>query len=270
MLLAIDAGNTNFTFAVYDSMGAMVQSWRCQTNPLRTGDEYAAWLYPLLSMKNIEVADIDDVIVSSVVPEANMHLRHFCETAFGLNPMMVGDPDLDLGLVIALERPSEVGADRLADAVAVLNDYHPPAIVIDFGTATTFEVINGKREYRGGVIAPGVNLSMRALQMAAAKLPRVPVARTDTVIGQDTVTAMQSGIFWGYVSLIEGMVQRIAGEMGEKPFVIATGGLSGLFCGSIRCIDAVDEDLTLRGLLHIYNRNRTASLRANPLTAARA
>ena len=253
MLLAIDAGNTNFTFAVYGRDGQMAHSWRCRTDPLRTADEYAAWFFQLLSMKGLRLDAIHDAIISSVVPDANFHLQLFCRQTLGVEALMV-TAQMDLGLTIALDRPAEIGADRLVNAVAVLRDYKTPAIVIDFGTATTFDVINGKGEYCGGAIAPGANLSMSALHMAAAKLPKISVQKTQSVIGHDTVSAMQSGVYWGYVGLIEGMVRRIAEELGEKPFVIATGGLAGLFAESIECIDKTDEDLTLRGLMYIYLR----------------
>ncbi len=256
MLLAIDAGNTNFTFAVYEQDGRMAQSWRCRTDAGRTADEYAAWIFQLLSMHGLQLGQIKDAIISSVVPDANFHLKQFCRKTLGIEASMVGDPDVDLGLVINLEKPGEVGADRLVNAVAVLRDYKTPAIVIDFGTATTFDVINGRGEYAGGVIVPGIHLSMSALQAAAAKLPKVQVGKTRSVIGRNTVEAMQSGVYWGYAGLIEGLVRRITEELGETPFVIATGGLAGLFAEEVPCIDKTDEDLTLRGLLYIYDRNK--------------
>ncbi len=257
MLLAIDAGNTNFTFAVYDDAGTMIQSWRCRTDAGRTADEYAAWIAQLLSMHGLQLGQIGDAIISSVVPDANFHLKQFCRKTLGVEPLLVGDPGLETGLTIAVDRPGEVGADRLVNAVAVIRDYKTPAIVIDFGTATTFDVINGSGAYCGGVIVPGIQLSMGALHAAAAKLPKVQVAKTDKVIGRNTVDAMQSGVYWGYTGLIEGLARRIEGEMGEgKPTVIATGGLAGLFAGDVSCIDQTDDDLTLRGLLYIYDRNK--------------
>ncbi len=252
MLLAIDAGNTNFTFAVYRD-GSMVQSWRCRTDASRTADEYAAWFFQLLSLHGLRLTDITDAIIGSVVPDANFHLQTFCRDTLKIEAVMV-TAQMDLGLKIALDRPSEIGADRLVNAVAVLRDYKAPAIVIDFGTATTFDVINGKGEYCGGAIAPGAALSMNALHMAAAKLPKIPVQKTQSVIGRDTVSAMQSGVYWGYVGMIEGMVRRIAEELGEKPFVIATGGLARLFSDNVPCIDKIDDNLTLRGLLYIYEK----------------
>jgi type III pantothenate kinase len=254
MLLAIDAGNTNFTFAVF-SEAAMAQSWRVRTEPGRTADEYAAWFSQLLALHGLKLSDIDAAIISSVVPDANFNLLQFCRKTLKVEALLVGDPTVDLGLTVNIDRPSEVGADRLVNAVAVLRDYKPPAIVIDFGTATTFDVINAKGEYSGGAIAPGIDLSMKALHMAAAKLPRITVRKPQSVIGRDTVGAMQSGVFWGYAGLIEGMVRRMGEEMGGKPLVIATGGLASLFAGQVDCINKTDNDLTLRGLLYIYERN---------------
>ena len=254
MLLAIDAGNTNFTFAVFRE-GAMVQSWRCRTDAGRTADEYAAWIFQLLSIHGLQLSDITDAIISSVVPDANFHLIRFCQKTLNIEPMLVS-ASMDLGLKIKLNNPQEVGADRLVNAVAVIKDYSVPAIVIDFGTATTFDVIDGQVAYCGGAIAPGVNLSMKALQMAAAKLPKIAVQKTEAAIGRNTVDAMQSGVYWGYAGMIEGLVGRMAKELGEEPFVIATGGLASLFAGSVDCIDKTDDDLTLRGLLYIYNRQK--------------
>ncbi len=254
MLLAIDAGNTNFTFAVFRD-GAMVQSWRCRTDAGRTADEYAAWIFQLLSIHKLQLEDITDAIISSVVPDANFHLIQFCKKTLHVEPLLVSAA-LDLGLKIKLNNPNEIGADRLVNSVAVLKDYKVPAIVIDFGTATTFDVIDGQGAYCGGSIAPGVNLSMTALQMAAAKLPKITVQKTDAAIGRNTVDAMQSGVYWGYAGMIEGLVKRMADELGEKPFVIATGGLANLFAGSVDCINKTDDDLTLRGLFYIYDRQK--------------
>lgn len=254
MLLAIDAGNTNFTFAVFRD-GEMLQSWRCRTDAGRTADEYAAWIFQLLSIHSLKLDDITNAIISSVVPDANFHLIHFCQKTLGIEPLLVSAAT-DLGLKIKLNNPQEIGADRLVNAVAVIRDYRVPAIVIDFGTATTFDVIDAQGGYCGGAIAPGVNLSMQALQMAAAKLPRVAVQKTSAAIGRNTVDAMQSGVYWGYAGMIEGLVKRMMHELGESPFVIATGGLASLFAGSVDCIDKTDDDLTLRGLFYIHDRQK--------------
>lgn len=254
MLLAIDAGNTNIVFAVYDG-DARIQSWRCKTDAARTADEYAALLMQLLPAANLTFKHIREAIIASVVPEANFHLRRLCEQYFHCPVQVVGSDPLDLDIAIDLLKPEEIGADRIVNAVAVKQCYRAPAIVVDFGTATTFDVIDGNNTYRGGAIAPGVNLSMNALHSAAAKLPRIGIKRPQSVIGNDTVSAMQSGIYWGYIGLIEGMIQRIGVEMEGKPFVIATGGLAPLFASGTTLIETTDEDLTLKGLVHIHKAN---------------
>ncbi len=253
MLLAIDAGNTNIVFAVYDGE-TQRHVWRCQTNSGRTADEYSAWLRQLFAQDELGFGTITDTILCSVVPDANFHLVQLCRKTFGCDPYIVSHETVMLD--IRLDKPSEIGADRLVNAVAVAQRYSMPAVVIDFGTATTFDVIDSRGAYLGGVIAPGVNLSMEALHMAAAKLPKVDIRKTQSVIGTDTVSAMQSGIYWGYVGMIEGTLARIAAELDGKPAVIATGGLADLFADTVPAIDTVDKDLTLRGLLHIYQGSR--------------
>lgn len=253
MLLAIDAGNTNTVFAVYkgDTLSA---SWRCQTAAARTADEYAAFIDGLFRHGGIEWKSIKHVIVSSVVPEANFHLRRFTQKYLNTDPLFVDNTMA--GIEVVLDKPDEVGADRLVNSVAVVAHYQYPAIVVDFGTATTFDVIDAKGRYCGGAIAPGVNLSLDALHRAAAKLPRVNVGQPNSVIGTNTTQAMRSGIYWGYVGMIEGILSRMESEMGVKPFVIATGGLAPLFSRSTPQIQTVDEDLTLKGLLLIHQRNK--------------
>lgn len=253
MLMAIDAGNTNMVFALYDGK-KVLQSWRCKTDANRTADEYASWLYPLFDAAGLSFGKISSAIISSVVPDANFNLLRLCEKNFSCPVMMVGKDMVANNLVIKLAKPEEVGADRIVNAVAVRTHYKFPAIVVDFGTATTFDVVDSEGAYCGGVIAPGVNLSMSALHQAAAKLPRVGIKMPDRVIGQDTVGAMQSGIFWGYVSMVEGMIARISKEMGVKPYVIATGGLASLFAQGTTTIEKIDEDLTLKGLIAIHQQ----------------
>jgi type III pantothenate kinase len=257
MLLAIDAGNTNIVFAVYDGAKRM-GLWRCKTETSRTADEYTVFLAQLFPAADLGLDSITDVIISSVVPDANMNLRRLCEKTFGCQARFVGTNDVLVKLKINLNKPEELGADRIVNAVAVLSHHHCPAIVVDFGTATTFDVINGKGEYCGGAIATGVNLSMEALHRAAAKLPKIAVGRPESVIGRDTIGAMQSGVYWGYISMVEGMIARITDELGEKPFVIATGGLSSLFAGGTDKINLIDEELTLRGLVAIHQHNQKA------------
>jgi type III pantothenate kinase len=256
MLLAVDAGNTNIVFAVFDGGPKPLHVWRIQTNAGRTGDEYTAWLSQLFELGDLGRADITDILISSVVPDANFNLRKFCEAMFGLAPLFVGKDKMDHGVVIDLPRPEELGADRIVNTAAVLKDYKVPAIVIDCGTATTFDVINEKGHFIGGVIAPGANLSMTALHMAAAQLPKVAIAKPDAAIANTTVSAMQAGVYWGYVGLIEGLVRQITIELGAKPFVLGTGGLVSLFAEETDIIDKIDPDLTLRGLYYIYLRNR--------------
>jgi len=254
MLLTIDAGNTNVVFAVYDGE-TQKHMWRCKTDSGRTADEYAAWLFQLFTKESLSFDAVNNAVLCSVVPQANHHLLQLCQASFGCNPLEVSHQTVALD--IRLDKPSEIGADRLVNTVAVLQGYNAlPAIVIDFGTATTFDVINAEGAYIGGVIAPGVNLSMEALHMAAAKLPKVDIKKTQSVIGHDTISAMQAGIYWGYVAMIEGTIKRMTDELGQKPLVIATGGLANLFGDTISIIDHVDHDLTLRGLLHIHQNSK--------------
>lgn len=254
MLLAIDAGNTNIVFAVCEKGEVRVQ-WRATTEPARTADEYAVWLAELLTLQKLSFKDLNQAIIATVVPAALFDLRSMCRKYLNCDPLVVGDANVKLGLNVKVDRPDAVGADRLINAVAAHDRYKGPLIVVDFGTATTFDIVSEKGDYEGGVIAPGVNLSAEALHQAAAMLPRVAVARTEKVIGKDTVPAMQSGIYWGYVSLIEGLVARIKAEYGKPMEVIATGGLANLFHKQIAVIDHVDPDLTIRGLILVHARN---------------
>jgi type III pantothenate kinase len=203
----------------------------------------------------LERSDVTDAIIASVVPEAAFNLKTLCSKHFGCVPLVIGDLNVDLGIKIFAE---QVGADRLVNTVAAGERYGGPLIVVDFGTATTFDVIDADGNYCGGVIAPGINLSLDALHMAAAQLPRVAIGRPDYVIGTDTITAMQSGMFWGHVAMIEGVVERIRAEFGAPMPVIGTGGLSALFEASTDCIQEADTELTLRGLLSIHRRNLRA------------
>ncbi len=256
MLLAIDAGNTNTVFAVIAEDGTIHRRWRSATGAERTADEYGVWLDRLMTMDGLDRSVVKHAIVASVVPATDFHLKSLCRAYFQCDPLMVGEPGVELGIGVLVDRPDQVGADRLANAVSAGQRYVGPLIVVDFGTATTFDVIDGGGNYVGGIIAPGANLSLRALHMAAAQLPRVAVTRPARVIGTDTVSAMQSGIFWGHVTLIEGMVARIGQEFGAAMDVIATGGLAPLFNEHVDCIRAADPDLTLNGLYHIHMRNR--------------
>ncbi len=257
MLLAIDVGNTNTVFAVYNKNGVQKGSWRCTTHAARTTDEYGVFLNQIFMLEGIELKSLSRAIISSVVPEANFHLRGFCAKYLKSDPVMV-DANV-AGIEVDLDHPEEVGADRLVNAVAVKAFYKYPAIVIDFGTATTFDVIDGQGRYSGGAIAPGINLSIEALNRAASKLPKVSVKKPPGVIGKNTVGAIQSGIYWGYLGLIEGLVEKISVELEAKPFVIATGGLAPLFAKDTDSIDEVDDNLTLKGLLEIYKNTTPES-----------
>jgi type III pantothenate kinase len=255
MLLAINANNTNTVFAVWE--GAKLRgAWRSATDPKRTADEYVVWLDHLLGLEGLSRKSISGTIIGSVVPDANFNLLGFCRRYCSSEPMVVGEPGVETGAVALVDSPGEVGADRLANTVAGHDRYKMPLIVVDFGTATTFDVVDGDGNYAGGVIAPGINLSLTALHMAAAKLPSVRIQPTERVIGKNTVSHMQSGIFWGYVGLIEGLVTRIKAEFGLPMKVVATGGLAPLFDGATSAIERVDPDLTLWGLRLIYDRNK--------------
>lgn len=254
MLLAIDAGNTNIVFAVFSGK-ELLGSWRALSKADRTADEHAVFLRAWLAEAKIDPAKLQAAIISSVVPDANFQLARLCSVHLELQPIFVGDPKLDVGVKVKLDRPEEIGADRIVNAVATLAQYKPPFLVIDFGTATTIDYIDAEGSYCGGAIAPGANLSLQALHMAAAKLPRVAMAKPHRLIGTNTVTAMQSGIFWGYIGMIEGLVTRMQKEVGHKLPVIATGGLSSLFATATDIFTHRDVDLTLRGLQIIYERN---------------
>ena len=254
MLLAIDAGNTNIVFAVFDG-NQMRAEWRAVTETTRTADEYAVLLNPLLQLQGLAFSDLDAAIIATVVPQALFDLRLFCRRYLNCEALVVGDADVDLGIEVHTDRPSAGGADRLVNAVAAHERYKGALIVVDFGTATTFDIVDENGNYEGGVIAPGVNVSAEALHQAAAMLPRVAVGRTQNVIGKDTVPAMQSGLFWGYVGLIEGLITRIKEEYGKPMTVIGTGGLATPFHRQTQAIDHLDHDLTIRGLIQIYARN---------------
>jgi type III pantothenate kinase len=253
MLLAIEQGNTNTLFAVHDGKSWTAQ-WRAATEPQRTADEYGVWLHQLLSMHALTMADIDDCIISSVVPQSLFNLRNLARRYLKVEPLVVGE-NAELGIPIRIQKPSEAGADRLVNAIGGYVKYGGPLILIDSGTATTFDVVGEDGAFEGGIIAPGINLSMQALHSAAARLPRVAIAKPAHVIGKGTVEAMQSGVFWGYVALIEGLIERVKREYRTPLQVIATGGVASLFEGATDRIDAFDPDLTLRGLLEIARRN---------------
>ena len=261
MFLAIDAGNTNVVAAVHDGETWRGQ-WRIATQPERTADEYAVWLLTLFQLAGLKPVDIDRAAMGTVVPPTLYPLRRLCRDRFDIEPLVArASSGLHWGFEIRTDNPAEVGADRLLNALAAQKRYAAPAIVIDFGTATTFDVVDADGAYIGGVIAPGVNLAMEALHRAAAQLPRIAFSRPQAVIGRSTVPAMQSGIYWGYVGAIEGIVKRIEAEYGAPMSVIATGGLAALFAGGTSIIRHVDPDLTLLGLMDLAERNPTLGRR---------
>ena len=259
MLLVIDCGNTNAVFAVRD--GATWRgSWRIRTDAQRTFDEYAVWLLALLTHAGLKPDDISAAVIGTVVPAALYHLRRLCRDYFNVEPLVARAP-LDWGFDIRVDNPAEVGADRLANSLAGHQRFGGPLIVVDFGTATTFDVVDKDGAYLGGVICPGINLSLEALHQAAARLPRIGIGRPQAVIGRSTVPAMQSGLYWGYVGMIEGLVGRIKAEYGGPMKVIATGGLAPLFAEGTMMIEQIEPDLTLDGLRMLAERNPAPTLR---------
>ncbi|MBX7200043.1 MAG: type III pantothenate kinase [Rhodospirillaceae bacterium] len=260
MLLAIDCGNTNIVFAIYDGEHLRGQ-WRAATKTERTSDEFGVWLIEVIERDGLAADQVTAAIVASVVPGRNFDLARMCEKYFKSKARFIGDKDLDLGTTVRVDNPKEAGADRVINAIAAHATYGGPLIIIDFGTATTFDVVDATGAYCGGCIAPGINLSMEALHMATAQLPRLPVVNPGQapVVGTNTVAAMTSGVFWGYIGLIEGLVARIKTEREaiekRKLRVVGTGGLAPLFAEATSVIEHIDHDLTLRGLLQVHQRN---------------
>lgn len=261
MLLVIDAGNTNVVFAVFDGERLCGQ-WRISTDPKRTADEYGVWLTQVMHHEKITPQKIKGAVLASVVPQAIFDLRQLAKRYFNTELMVIGDPrlNLDLGITVRIDNPREVGADRLVNAFAAWRKYQQDLIVIDFGTATTFDVITAKGDYLGGVIAPGVNLSLDALHRAAAKLPNVAIQPPGKVIGTSTTHAMQSGIYFGYAGMVESLVGKIKGEYGKAMKVIATGGLASLYAKACPAIELVEPDLTIIGLKELYERNISVNI----------
>ncbi len=259
LLLAIDQGNTNTVFAVFRD-DEIVGQWRIASRSDRTADEYAVWLGQLMNLKRVEPDRISDAVIASVTPQTLFDLKVLCRNHFSCNPVVVGENAV-LGIPVRIDDPSEAGADRMANSVGAYIRFGGPLVVIDFGTATTFDVIDADGGFAGGVFAPGVNLSLDAMHRISASLPRIGVVRPGKVIGTNTVACMQSGAYWGYVSLIEGVVSRIFEEYGQTMRVVATGGLAPLFDAASDVIDGYDADITVRGLNEIWKRtrNRTAT-----------
>ncbi len=250
MDLAIDVGNTNTVFALCEDK-EIKHSWRCETNASRTSDEYAMWLLQLFNLNGYNFDQVKHLIVSSVVPDANFNLQELATHYFKCEAVMVTVETVLPHIKITIDHPHEAGADLLVNAIACAKHYSRDALILDFGTATTLTLITEKEGYFGGVFAPGVNLSLNALVSAAAKLPKISIQKPPHVRGTNTVHAMQSGIFWGYVSMIEGLIEKLSHEVDIKPTVIATGGLASIFSPSIPAIEHVDPDLTLKGLIEL-------------------
>lgn len=257
MLLAIDLGNTNVVFALFEQRQIRAR-WRIATDPRRTGDEYAVWLSQLLALEGLERRAVDQIIISNVVPRALHNIRVLADKYFGLAPLIAGEGPADYGISLDIDQPRSLGADRAVNAVAAHAKYPGDLIIVDFGTATTLDAVDFNGAYKGGVIAPGINLSLDALVGNTAKLPRIAIEapRSTSVIGTNTEDQMLIGVFWGYVAMIEGLIDRMKQEIGRPARVIATGGLAVLFDQHTNIFDAVDADLTLEGLALMAERAR--------------
>jgi len=257
MLLTIDAGNTNTVFALLRGE-KVIAEWRLSTLDQRTSDEYIVWLSHLLTLNNVDRSEITGAIIASVVPTVQWPLEQLCKKLFEVQPIVVGTKGVELGVKVKIPNPAEVGADRLVNAVAGNALYGGPLAIIDFGTATTFDIVGKSGAYLGGIICPGINLSLSALHMAAAKLPHIAIQAPTSkkVTGKTTLEAMHSGIFWGYMCMIEGLVVRLKAEHSQDMKVIATGGLAKIFANRTEAIDYVASDLTLQGLRLIFELNQ--------------
>ncbi|MEP3846429.1 MAG: type III pantothenate kinase [Paracoccaceae bacterium] len=254
MLLAIDCGNTNTVFSIWDG-SSFISTWRTSTEHQRTADQYYVWLSTLMEFQKIDV-DITDVIISSTVPRVVFNLRVLCDRYFNTRPLVVGKADCLLPKLPRVDEGTQVGPDRLVNAAGAFDRHGGDVVVVDFGTATTFDVVAHDGAYIGGVISPGVNLSLEALHQAAAALPHVDVTKPQKVIGTNTVACMQAGVFWGYVGLVREICARIKGEHERPMRVIGTGGLAPLFNQGDQLFDVFDDDLTMHGLTVIYRHNK--------------
>lgn len=260
MLLAIDAGNTNVVFALFDGDDIRAR-WRIATDARRTADEYVVWLRQLLELEGLELSAVDAVIIGTVVPRALHNLTVLSEKYFGVTPLVAGRGEAGWGVALDVEQPDSVGADRVLNVIAAHQKYKQDIVIIDFGTATTFDVADYEGAYKGGVIAPGINLSLDALVGKTAQLPRIALEspKDKNVIGTTTESQMLIGIFWGYVAMIEGLVERTKAQIGRPTKIIATGGLAVLFDEHTDVFDHLESDLTLQGLHFLFQRATNAS-----------
>ena len=255
MLLCIDCGYTNTVFSIWDGE-EFIGAWRTATEWQRAADQYFVWLRQLMQHGGHDPKSIRDVVVSNTAPATLFNLRVLCDRYFDTRPLVVGKPECHLPIEIRVDNPAEVGADRLVNTIAAYDRYGGELIVVDFGTATTLDTVAHDGAYVGGAIAPGINLSLDALHSAAAHLPRIDVTMPPQALGRNTVHCMQSGIYWGYVGLIEGIAKRIAEERAQDMKLIATGGLSPLFARGSEMIEAFDPNLTMHGLVLIHKYNK--------------
>jgi type III pantothenate kinase len=260
MLLAIDAGNTNLVFALVDG-GEIKARWRIATDPRRTADQYAVWLHQLLELEGFSKSDVDSAIIGTVVPRALHNLEVLASKYFHVEPLIAGQGKAAWPMSLDVDEPQSVGADRALNVIAAHAKHPGDLVIIDFGTATTFDVVDGSGAYKGGIIAPGINLSIDALVSAAAMLPRIAIEAPEdkSVIGRTTESQMLIGIYWGYVSMIEGLTGRLKHEIGRKVTVVATGGLASLFDKHTQVFDAIEPDLTIQGLSLLHNMVASAS-----------
>jgi type III pantothenate kinase len=273
MLLALNVNNTNTVIALYPMhnghAGELRSTWRISTRQAQTADEYGILVRNLLQGEGIGSKDITGIAIASVVPPIDWILRQFCERYFGQKPLFV-EPGVKTGLAIRIDNPGEVGADRIANCVGALEQYGGPCVVVDFGTATNFDVVSAKGEFLGGAIAPGLNISAEALFARAARLPRVEIKRPAKIIGTNTVDNLQIGLFYGHLGLVDSILERMIAELGKETVCVATGGLAHLIAGESKYIQHINDTLTLEGLRIIYERHRSARTRAHDGSAAKA